>query len=375
MPEIGRIERAEWARLDHRDHPFVSYAFLAALESSGALSAALGWTPCHLALFDADGLAAFAPTYLKTNSHGEFVFDWAWADAYHRHGLRYYPKLLTAIPYSPVSGPRLLTRRGHPDPAGLRAGLIDYARAVCEEMDLSSWHCNFVEHEDAAALQAAGLLARQDWQFHWRNGPYAAFDDFLAELKARKRKNIRRERLQVAEAGIDFRWLRGASLQDGDLDFVYRCYRETFLQYGNHAALNRSFFAELAAGLGDALVVAEARRDDEPVAMSLYLLGGGRLYGRYWGALESLPALHFEAAYYQGIEFCIEHGVAVFESGAQGEHKIARGFRPQATQSFHYLRDASFREAIGRHLQRERAWLREYREELAAHDPFREDAA
>jgi hypothetical protein len=375
LPEFAAIEAGEWRRLDHADNPFLSHAFLGALEASGALDAERGWTPSHLAVYDSEGLAAFAPTYLKTNSHGEFVFDWAWADAYHRHGLTYYPKLLTAIPYSPVAGPRLLTRRGHADPAGLRRRLVNFALEVCTELDLSSWHCNFVAADDEAALQAAGLLRRQDWQFHWRNEGYADFDEFLDRLRARKRKNIRRERRQVAASGVVFQWLRGGELNAGHLDFVHRCYAETFRQYGNHAALNRAFFERLAAELGDGLVVALARRDGEPLAMSLYLLGGGHLYGRYWGCLEALPALHFEAAYYQGIEFCIANGVAVFESGAQGEHKLARGFRPQLTRSFHHLRDERFRAAIAGFLDRERDWLLEYGEQLAGHDPFRRDAA
>ncbi|MCU0988565.1 MAG: GNAT family N-acetyltransferase [Xanthomonadales bacterium] len=373
LSEFSRIDAAEWERLDHHDNPFVSHAFLGALESSGALDARLGWTPCHLALYEGDELVAFAPSYVKSNSHGEFVFDWAWADAYQRHGLSYYPKLLTAVPYSPVTGPRLLTRRGHPDPAGLRRRLVRLAVDTCAQLQLSSWHCNFVAAEDRAALEEADLLPRQDWQFHWVNEGYSGFDGFLERLRARKRKNVLRERRQVEEAGIRFRWLRGRELGDPELEFVQRCYGETFRQYGNHAALNREFFARLAATLGDGLCVAIALRDQRPLAMSLYLQGGGRLYGRYWGCLEQVPGLHFETAYYQGIEFCIANGIGVFESGAQGEHKISRGFRPAATHSFHYLREAAFREPIARYLRQEKVWMLEYREQLAQHDPFRHD--
>jgi predicted N-acyltransferase len=374
LPEFSRVDPGDWARLDHHDNPFVSHAFLDALESSGALDARLGWTPCHLALYEGEELLAFAPSYIKSNSHGEFVFDWAWADAYQRHGLTYYPKLLTAVPYSPVAGPRLLTRRGHPDPAGLRRRLVQLAVDTCAQLQLSSWHCNFVDAADRAALQEADLLPRQDWQFHWVNEGYSGFDDFLERLRARKRKNVRRERRQVEDAGIRFRWLRGSELGDPELDFVQRCYGETFRQYGNHAALNREFFARLAATLGDGLRVAFALREGQPLAMSLYLHGGGRLYGRYWGCLEQVPGLHFETAYYQGIEFCIANGVGVFESGAQGEHKVSRGFRPAATRSFHYLREAAFRGPIARYLQQEKAWMLEYREQLARHDPFRSEA-
>jgi predicted N-acyltransferase len=373
LSEFSRIDAADWERLDHHDNPFVSHAFLGALESSGALDARLGWTPCHLALYEGDELVAFAPSYVKSNSHGEFVFDWAWADAYQRHGLSYYPKLLTAVPYSPVTGPRLLTRRGHPDPAGLRRRLVRLAVDTCAQLHLSSWHCNFVAAEDRAALEEADLLPRQDWQFHWVNEGYSGFDDFLGRLRARKRKNVLRERRQVEDAGIRFRWLRGRELGDPELEFVQRCYGETFRQYGNHAALNREFFARLAGTLGDGLCVAIALRDQQSLAMSLYLQGGGRLYGRYWGCLEQVPGLHFETAYYQGIEFCIANGIGVFESGAQGEHKISRGFRPAATHSFHYLREAAFRDPIARYLRQEKAWMLEYREQLGQHDPFRHD--
>ena len=375
VTDFTSINEADWARLDHADNPFVSHAFLASLESSGSIDARSGWTPQHLALFDGDRLAAFAPTYIKTNSHGEFVFDWAWADAYHRSGLTYYPKLLTAVPYSPVSGPRLLTLKDHPDQAALRERLVDSALELCADRGFSSWHCNFTTAADRTALEPAGLLPRTDCQFHWRNRGYRDFEDFLAQLKSRKRKNVRRERRQVREAGIEFRFVTGAELSESELDFIYRCYVQTFRLYGNHPALTRSFFEQIAAGLGEGMQVAFAFRDTQPVAMSLFLAGGGRLYGRYWGSVVDLPALHFEAAYYQGIEFCIRNGIDVFESGAQGEHKISRGFMPEQTASFHYLREEGFRAAIARYLERERAVLADYREEVAQHDPYRTEPA
>ena len=373
VTDFASIERAEWERLDHDDNPFVSHAFLASLESSGTIDARSGWTPQHLALFERDRLVACAPTYIKTNSHGEFVFDWAWADAYQRHGLPYYPKLLTAVPYSPVTGPRLLTRVGHPERSGLRERLIQMAVELCEERGFSSWHCNFTTEADRPALDSAGLLSRSDWQFHFRNDGYGDFGEYLGRLKSRKRKNVRRERRQVREAGIRFRWATGDGLTADELEFVYTCYVRTFQLYGNHPALTRKFFADIAAGLGDRMRVAFAVRDSQPVAMSLFLTGGGRLYGRYWGSIEDLPALHFEAAYYQGIEHCIGHGLEVFESGAQGEHKISRGFEPVRTRSFHHLREEAFRAAIAQYLDREGALLDEYREQVAQHDPYRLD--
>lgn len=373
VTELGAIPPADWVRLGHADNPFVSQGFLAALESSGSLSARAGWTPQHLALFDQGRLVALAPTYVKTNSHGEFVFDWNWADAYHRHGLPYYPKLLTAVPYSPVTGPRLLVAADHAAAGVLRERLVRLALDHCASHGLSSWHCNFSSAADDAALEGAGLLPRSDWQFHWFNRGYADFEDFLTRLKSRKRKSIRRERRQVREAGVRFRWLRGRELDEERLDFVHRCYLETFRAYGNLAALNRDFFTRLAAAPGDRLRVVLAEREGEAVAMSLFLLGGGRLYGRYWGCVEAIPGLHFEAAYYQGIEYCIAQGIEVFESGAQGEHKLSRGFEPVRTRSWHYLADERFRQAVAQHLRHEQDWGAQYRDRLGEFDPFRQE--
>ncbi|MGD2128676.1 MAG: GNAT family N-acetyltransferase [Lysobacterales bacterium] len=375
VTDFSTIAEQDWCRLDDADNPFLSHAFLAGLETTGSISAETGWQPWHLALYDGDGLLAFAPTYVKSHSHGEFVFDWAWADAYRRHGLDYYPKLLTAVPYSPITGPRLLVREGANRPEVLRRRLAEMAMGECDRRGFSSWHCNFTGTPESEALEQTDLLQRSDWQFHWRNRDYRSFDDFLGTLRSRKRKNIRKERRQVEEAGIRFEWLRGAELAGDTLDFIHRCYKGTFRAYGNHPALRKSFFAWLAQRLPDGLQVAIARLQDRPVAMSLYLSGGGRLYGRYWGSEVEIPGLHFETAYYQGIDHCIREGIEVFESGAQGEHKIARGFVPVRTRSFHYVRDETFRQAIAAHLEREHLWLDEYREQLDAHDPYREPSA
>ena len=375
ITDINSITEPAWNRLDHGDNPFLSHAFLGGLESSGSVGPHSGWQPHHLALFEGDELAAIAPSYIKSHSHGEFVFDWAWADAYHRHGLQYYPKLLTGIPYSPVTGPRLLTRCGHPDPGILRRQLINFARDECDREDLSSWHVNFVADDDEQVLRDSPLLRRRDWQFHWRNDGYADFDDFLGRLRSRKRKNIRRERRQVNETKVQLRHITGDALQDDDLDFIHRCYLSTFRAYRNHPALNRDFFAHIATQLKEQLIVIEASRDGAPIAMALFLAGGGRLYGRYWGCEEDIPGLHFEVAYYQGIEYCIRHGLDVFESGAQGEHKISRGFLPTPTRSFHLIREEAFRSAISDYLLRENGWINEYREQLAPHDPYRRDTA
>jgi predicted N-acyltransferase len=368
---VASISPLHWQALDHQGNPFLSQAFLQALETSGSVSEAAGWQPHHLCLYEGPQLVGFAPTYLKSHSHGEFVFDWAWADAYLRHGRKYYPKLLTAVPYSPVTGPRLLVQAGHPQAAAIGRELAQLARSQCEELDLSSWHCNFVDAGGSGVLRQEPLLARSDWQFHWFNHGYASFDDFLATLRSKKRKNILRDRRLVRDAGIRFVRKTGQQLSAADLDFAFACYQQTFLEHGNHPALNRAFFAALASQAPESLLVVLAMRGEKAVAMSLFLVGGGRLYGRYWGCLEQVPGLHFEAAYHQGIEYCIEHGLHAFEPGAQGEHKISRGFTPVRTNSFHLVRDPVFRAAIADFLQRERAWMEDYRQQLTVHLPFR----
>lgn len=373
ISDLTVIDRQDWARLNHADNPFLSLAFLGGLESSGSIGPHIGWQPHHLSLYEDGKLVAFAPSYIKSNSHGEFVFDWAWADAYHRHRLPYYPKLLTAVPYSPVSGARLLTRQGHPREEELRQGLIQLAMDECKRQGFSSWHCNFISQEDHGALSESPLLGRSDWQFHWRNNGYASFDDFLVRLRSRKRKNIKRERRLVAEAGIRFDWKTGDEINAEDIEFIHRCYAGTFHAYGNHPALNQDFFASIARGLHDRFLASFASLDGERLAMSLFLSGGGRLYGRYWGCTQEIPGLHFEAAYYQGIEYCIRNGLQVFESGAQGEHKVSRGFMPEKTRSWHYVADGKFQEAIAEFLSRETDWLNDYRDELLKHSPYRRD--
>lgn len=372
VTDFGTIDPGDWEALDRADNPFLSLAFLRALESSGSACPETGWQPHHLALYEDGQLVAFAPTYLKSHSHGEFVFDWAWADAYQRHGRPYYPKLLTAVPYSPVPGPRLLVRRGHADPEALRARLVQQQLATCEELDLSSWHCNFYAAADHAALQTPPLLGRHDWQYHWHNRGYESFDAFLAALRSKKRKNMRRDRRQVRAAGIRFERRAGDELSDAERDFVHACYEQTFLEHGNFPALTAAFFEQVATELPRAVLVVLAFRDRRPIAMSWFLHGGGRLYGRYWGSTESHPGLHFETAYHQGIEYCIEHGLSVFEPGAQGEHKLSRGFEATRTRSAHLVRDPLFRAAIAAHLEREAEWLERYRERLAVHHPFRQ---
>lgn len=373
ITEFSSIDPGAWDQLDTAGNPFLSYAFLAGLEQTGSIGAHAGWHPRHLALFEDEQLTGFAPAYAKDNSHGEFVFDWAWADAYHRNGLDYYPKLLTGVPYTPVSGPRLLTAKGHPAPSEVKSLLKDLALQECEKNGYSTWHCNFLPDDDFQLLQKAGFLCRTDWQFHWTNRDYGTFDDFLMDLRSRKRKSIRKERKQVAETGITVTWKSGGELSESELDFVYACYLNTFRQYGNYPALKRTFFAHLAQHLDEGFQVSLARQDQKFIAMAVFLAGGGRLYGRYWGCTEDIPGLHFEVAYYQGIEFCIRNGIGVFESGAQGEHKIGRGFTPVQTQSCHFVAHPLFRNAIADHLQREHRWIEEYHDRVCDLSPFRRD--
>ena len=369
LAALAQVARADWDALEQHGNPFVSYAFLEGLERHGCVRAALGWKPHHVALYRDDTLVAAAPCYLKSNSHGEFVFDFAWAHAHEQLGRAYYPKLLAAVPYSPVTGPRLLLRPGEPE--STRTAL---ARAMLDEasrLRLSSLHVNFCTAADAGALGAQRLLQRQDWQFHWTNAGYAAFEDFLAALTAKRRKEIRRERARLHEAGWRVSWRDGAQADEATLDLVHDCYVRTFAEKGNHPALTRDFFAHLCRELPAGVAIALAAREGcAPSAVAFCLRGTDTLYGRYWGAHEFVPALHFEVCYYAGIEYCIAQGIRTFEPGAQGEHKIARGFMPVATQSWHWLREPLLRDAIARSLAHERRWHLGYGEAVLAHSPF-----
>ncbi len=367
IDRINEIDAAQWDALRPDDNPFVSHAFLAGLEEHGCLSARNGWVPHHLTLHIGDVLVGAAPVYLKGNSHGEFVFDHAWAEAYWRNGIDYYPKLLCAVPYSPVAGPRLLIGK---QPIGdLRDAALAALTAEVQRLELSSAHINF----DEASTPASDWLARSDWQFHWTNRSWANFDAFLQSLSAKKRKNIRQERAQVERAGIRFRWLHGDEASDADIARMHRFYLVTFSDKGNLAALSLDFFHHLARSLPRQTLIILADRDGEAVAGALLLRSATTLYGRYWGAMDPLPGLHFETCYYQGIEYCLANGLDRFEPGAQGEHKLARGFLPTATHSQHYIDDPLFRAAIKDALERETVGQQRYFAELMQHSPYRHD--
>jgi len=360
---VGDRDRARWNARNRDDNPFTDHRFLAALEECGCIGTDSGWTPATVA---SSGEQAFAPAWLKWHSHGEFVFDFIWAEAAHRAGLRWYPKLLVAVPLTPVTGPRLLG-----GDAEARRELIERLELRVEREALSSCAVNFCDERDAEDLERTGWLGRSDWQFHWFNDGYADFDAFLGRLRSKPRKNIRRERRLAHDDGWRYRWVDGARIRADELDTVYACYRTTFLRYRNLPALNRAFFARAARTFGSQFLVCFAALGGEDLACAVFWRGRDALFGRYWGSLVETRDVHFETCYYQGIEYCIEHGLARFEPGAQGEHKIRRGFRPVRTRSYHYIRHPGLREGVRRWLAMEHEALKEYREQLREFEPFR----
>ena len=366
LSEIGQAAWDGLLALQDEQNPFLSYAFLHALHESGSACPETGWQPQYIALYDGDALAAALPLYVKGHSYGEYVFDWAWADAYRRHGLEYYPKLLSAVPFTPVAGPRLLARD-----AAARAALIEVLVATQQATDVSSTHVLFPPEEHARQLQDAGFLLRSGVQFHWLNGGYAYFEDFLATLEQKKRKNIRAERRKVREAGVTLRRVRGVDATESDWRFFNRCYRHTYAAHYSTPYLNLDFFLRIGRTMPENILLVIAERDGRPIASSLVIHTEDTLYGRYWGEIEHVPCLHFEAAYYQPLEFCIEQGIQTFEGGAQGEHKMARGFLPTRTYSAHWLAHPAFADAIERFLEREAGGIDDYVDELNERSPFR----
>jgi predicted N-acyltransferase len=366
LAELGEPAWSALLALQDDSNPFLSYAFLHALHESGSATAATGWRMQYLVLWQGDTLAAAMPLYAKAHSYGEYVFDWAWADAHERNGLAYYPKLLSAIPFTPVTGPRLLARD-----SAARTALIAALCALQESSGMSSSHVLFLPEEQALQLQQAGFLLRSGVQFHWLNAGYRNFDAFLATLEPKKRKNIRAERRKVQEAGVTLRRVRGSEAVEADWRVFHRCYINTYAEHHSSPYLNLDFFLRIGAAMPQHVLLVIAERGGKPVAASLLIHTQRALYGRYWGALEHIACLHFEAAYYQPLEFCIEHNIASFEGGAQGEHKMARGFLPQKTWSAHWLAHPAFADAIDRFLARESGGIDAYMDELNERSPFR----
>ena len=369
LDSLASIPASDWDALAG-SHPLLSHAFLHALHETGCASAETGWSPCYLALWREGRLAAAMPLYLKSHSYGEYVFDWAWADAYQRHGLRYYPKLLNAVPFTPVTGPRLLASN-----EADRQALLTAALAFARDSGVSSLHCLFPATTEVAAFEAAGMMLRASVQFHWRNEGFADFEDFLSRMNHDKRKKIRQERRKVREAGIEFRWLRGGEATESDWRFFLDCYDGTYRAHHSTPYLNLDFFLRLAQTMPDNLLLILGYREGSPMASAFNIIGGQTLYGRYWGTKEFHSGLHFEACYYQAIEFCIAEKLDSFEGGAQGEHKLARGLLPQRTVSAHWLAHPEFAEAVTRFLRKEANGIEQYVDELSEHSPFKQPDA
>lgn len=377
VTSIGDIDEAHWNALVHSDAPFLRHEFLSALEDSGCVSTDTGWTPCHLVVYgddqdiDAgDAPIAALPLYLKYHSYGEYVFDWAWADAYQRSGLKYYPKLLSSVPFTPVTGPRMLIGSGQ-NRELVAPFLMRGALTVAQKYDLSSFHCLFINDQDNADFNRQDFMIRNGTQFHWHNQNYADFDDFLQAFSSKNRKKVKRERRRVREAGVHFVHLSGDDIDEATWRQYYEFYRSTIDVRGAMAYLNLDFFKRIGATMNDRVLLTMAVRDGEYIAGALNLKGSETLYGRYWGCSDPIADLHFETCYYQGIEYCIDHGLKRFEAGAQGEHKLQRGLLPVITRSAHWISHPQFAEAIEDYLQREEQGVIRYKHALDEHSPFK----
>jgi predicted N-acyltransferase len=373
IDRLAEVDASAWNALAGEDNPFLRFEFLDSLERCGCVGGDTGWQPQHL-LLRADngtrGLLGAVPLYLKYHSYGEYVFDWAWADAYARAGLEYYPKLVAAVPFTPATGRRLLVG-GDGNDRAVAAALADGARAHAERVDASSVHWLFTPTAETELLEGRGLMRRVGNQFHWHNDNYRDFDHFLGALSASKRKKIKRERRRVEEAGVVMEVRGGAELQERHWDAFYRFYLSTIRSHGAIAYLSREFFFELGRRMPERIVMTLALHEGRHVAAALNFRGSDTLYGRYWGALEDFHSLHFETCYYRTIDYCIGQRLARFEAGAQGEHKLSRGFLPTPTYSAHWLRHPQFARAVADYLERERAGMAHYADELDAHSPFR----
>ena len=366
---IAEIDSAAWNALAGADYPFLRHEFLELAETTGSVSPDAGWTPRHLAIYDGPRLRAAMPLYEKSHSWGEFVFDWAWAQAYQRAGFPYYPKLVAAVPFTPAPSTRLLRAQSDDDEAA--TALLEAATTLATETGCSSVHVLFPTPDELPLLERHGLLIRKDCQFHWHNRGYANFDDFLATFTSAKRKKARRDRRRVAEAGIRFRRVHGEEMSSDDWSIVYGLIARTFMLRGSLPYFNQAFFEGLGERLGHGILVILAEKDDQPIAAAVFYESDTALYGRYWGSDGHYDALHFETCYYQGIDYCIESGKTLFEPGTQGEHKIARGFSPVTTWSAHWLAHPEFAGAIERYLDEEGRHIDRYIDAVDAHTPYK----
>ena len=366
---LSSITPADWDGLVGPDHPFLSHAFLNALEISGCVGARSGWHVLHLLCYDDQShLVGAAPCYIKSHSQGEYVFDQGWAQAYERAGGAYYPKLQVTVPFTPATGPRLLAKDNDPR---IKSALVQALKDICLQMELSSVHVTFPVETDHRLLCEHGWLERHDEQFHWVNEDYQTYDDFLQNLQSRKRKLIRKERQGALDSGLVIRHLTGSDLTEDVWDAFFEFYMDTGARKWGRPYLNRDFYSYIGETMADKILLVFAYRDEKPIAGAINFIGGDTLYGRHWGAIEHHPFLHFEICYHQAIEFAIRHGLKKVEAGAQGEHKLARGYRPVTTKSAHFIADPELHAAVATYLQQERRHVEALHQELAQHTPFR----
>lgn len=381
---LNEIDAADWNRLIDDNNPFLKHEFLHGLEATQCVCEEKGWRPHHIALYsrkESDGLEqllAAMPCYVKDHSYGEYIFDWSWVNAYHRHGIEYYPKLSNAVPFTPATGPRILIRSDIDD-FGLSSRhalsmLLDQAKRAVEEQNLSSFHSLFNTADQADAIQNLDLLKRHSTQFHWQNKGYDTFADFLASMSSKKRKNINRERRRIQESDIRYRWISGDELSQDFAHKMHQFYARTIAYYGAQSYLNRAFFEYIAEHFSAQTLFLFAEFAGETIAGGLYFKSDHTLYGRYWGALSNFHSVHFETCYYQAIEWCIDNNYQSFEAGAQGEHKLARGLEPTTTYSTHWISHPDFRQAIANFLESEEEHIDEYQQSLQNHSPFKLNA-
>lgn len=367
---LTEVDALSWNALAGDRYPFLRHEFLSALEQSGAVSAKTGWSPHHLLAIENNQLLAVMPLYLKQHSRGEYVFDQQWANAYGQSGLAYYPKWLTAVPFTPCLGPRIAVKSSV-DASAAVSSLINTVQALSRQHDISSWHCLFPEPAQLALFKSLGLSIREDVQFQWLNKGYRDFNDFLDTLTAGKRKMIRRERRKAADQSIELQQIIGAEADERQWQEFYQFYAMTYLKKGSQPYLSPAFFQICAATMGRQMLLVLAVKNQQYVGAALSFIGADTLYGRYWGCYEEYDALHFEACYYQGLDYCLEHGLQRFDSGAQGEHKIARGFEPVSTYSAHWLKNNAFAEAVESFLSQEKQQIALYKQDAARYLPFK----
>ncbi len=368
---MAQVDVADWNRLAGEAYPFMRHEFLRALEQSGSVCEQSGWIASHLLVLNDDQLVAFMPLYLKQHSWGEYVFDQQWAEAYQQQGLDYYPKWLTAIPLTPCQGTRIVIQAAI-DPLEVMHTLLNFIKQLSEQHGISSWHCLFPDLQQVEQLRSLGLSIREGVQFHWFNQSYRDFNDFLFTLNASKRKMLKRERRRVSEQGVRLLRITGQDVSELQWQVFFQFYTMTYLKRGSQPYLNLAFFQQIAATMGEQLLLVLAIKDNKTIAAALSFVGSDTLYGRYWGCYEDYNSLHFEACYYQGLDYCIEHGLKRFDSGAQGEHKIARGFEPVTTYSAHWIKDVRFAKAIEHFLVREQKAVQHYKQDTASYLPFKQ---